>query len=334
MKTLKLNFFASEGGKVKMILSVSRRTDIPAFYAKWFFKRIEDGFCCVRNPMYPAQVSKVQLTPDVIDCIVFWTKNPQPMFPYLDKLKAFNYYFQFTINPYGKDIEPHLPDKNQVMETFKSLSAKIGKEKVIWRYDPIILTDKYDMAYHKQKFAEMAAVLAPHTERCVISFVDLYKKTQKNMSDVNYVEFTTKLMTEMAESFSKIIKPYGVELQTCSEVIDLSKFGITHTKCIDDGVISKIIGQKLHIDKDKNQRLECGCVASVEMGAYNTCLHGCKYCYANFSPVAVKTNTAKHKDESPFLVGGEMEGDKVTDRKMVTYRRNEQESLFKESDMT
>jgi DNA repair photolyase len=305
-----------------MILSVSRRTDIPAFYSKWFFKRIAEGYCYVRNPMYPTQVSKVKLTPDVIDCIVFWSKNPQPMLKNLDKLKKYKYYFQITITPYGKDLEPNVPEYQKNIKAFVELSKKIGKEKVIWRYDPIILTDKYDINFHKKKFAEMVEQLAPYTNRCVISFVDLYKKTQRNMSNIKYVEFTTEKIREVAAEFSEISKEAGVELQTCSESIDLSDLGITHTKCIDDELIGRIVGQKLHIDKDKNQRIECGCVASVDIGAYNTCKHGCRYCYANFSDKTVANNTAKHDDASPFLIGNGEAGDRVSEKKMVTYLKN------------
>ena len=166
-----------------MILSVSRRTDIPAFYSDWFFNRIREGFVYVRNPMNIHKISKIKLSPDVIDCIVFWSKNPCPMLSRLDELQPYMYYFQFTINPYDMKLEQNVPTKNGIIETFRVLSDKIGPERVIWRYDPIILTDSISMNYHVKYFEELAKRLQGYTYTCVISFLDLYKKTERNISD-------------------------------------------------------------------------------------------------------------------------------------------------------
>lgn len=306
-----------------MILSVSRRTDIPAFYSDWFFKRINEGYVLVRNPMNYHQVSKVLLSPDVVDCIVFWTKNPAIILEKLDLLSDYKYYFQVTINPYNKEFEQNVPSKKAIIDSFIRLSRKIGKEKTIWRYDPIIITEDININYHYKYFNYLCTKLQGYTDDCIISFVDIYKKTERNMKQINYNLATEEAMLEIGKNLSDIAKNYNIKISSCSETVDLSSLGIEHAKCIDDKLISKVVGQEINIPKDKNQRKECGCVESIDIGAYNTCKHGCKYCYANFSDVAVKNNIMKHNVDSPFLVGQLEPEDKVTDRKLVTYLSNQ-----------
>jgi len=159
-----------------MIISVSRRTDIPAFYSDWFFKRLEEGFVLVRNPMNPQQVSKVSLSKAVVDCFVFWTKNPKSMLEKLPLLAGYDYYFQFTLNPYDQEIEVNLPKKAEIIKTFIELSNLIGKDRVIWRYDPILLTDKITIGDHLEYFNILAGQLGDYTRKCVISFLDQYQK--------------------------------------------------------------------------------------------------------------------------------------------------------------
>ena len=303
-----------------MILSVSRRTDIPAFYSDWFFNRMKEGFVCVRNPMNIHQVSKIELSPDVIDCIVFWSKNPKPMLPRLDELKDYMYYFQFTITPYDKDMERNIPDKEKVViPCFKELSEKIGPKRVIWRYDPILLTEKMDMDYHIRYFEEIAKRLKGYTDTCVISFVDLYKKTQSNLKDTQAREPSLKEMMEIAAKMFVIAQKYGITIQTCAEEIALESVGIKHGKCIDNALIEDLLGVKLVVSKDPNQRKECGCVQSIDIGEYNTCAHGCKYCYANFKESMVLRNRAAHDPNSPLLVGQIGADDKVTERKLFSF---------------
>ena len=303
-----------------MILSVSRRTDIPAFYSDWFFNRIKEEFVLVKNPFNSKQVSKVELSPKVIDCIVFWTKNPKKMMRRLDEIKEYNYYFQFTLNSYDKTLETNVPEKKYLINTFIELSKRIGKDRVIWRYDPIILTDKFTKDYHYKWFEYLAKRLCPYTNKCVISFLDLYRKTERNLKEINILPIDKDGMFELAEKFSKIASKYNVTIETCSEEIDLSKFNINHGKCIDDRLISKIVGEKLSIDKDPNQREVCGCVKSIDIGAYNTCKHGCLYCYANFNRDTAEKNLLKHNKKSPMLIGELCGDEKITDRKMKSYR--------------
>lgn len=302
-----------------MILSVSRRTDIPAFYSDWFFNRLKEGFVYVRNPMNIHQVSKVVLKPEVIDCIVFWSKNPKPMLTRLDELKNYMYYFQFTINPYDRVLEVGVPRKEGIIGTFKELSEKIGPKRVIWRYDPILLTEKMDMQYHVRYFEEIAKRLEGYTDRCVISFVDLYKKTQQNLKGTKARELTMREMTELAAQLYAVAKRYGIAIQTCAEEIALESVGIKHGKCVDSALIEDLLGVKLVVSKDPNQRKECGCVQSIDIGEYNTCAHGCKYCYANFKDSMVVRNRAAHDVNSPLLVGRLGPEDKVTERKLMSF---------------
>lgn len=308
-----------------MILSVSRRTDIPAFYTEWFFNRLNEGYVLVRNPMNYHQVSKISLTPSVIDCIVFWTKDPTYMLDKLDLLSKYNYYFQITINAYDNKIERNLPSKDAIIGAFKELSAKIGKEKTIWRYDPIILTNEIDIEYHCKYFDSLASKLEGYTNRCIISFVDLYKKSERNMKNIKGKSIDNAKMLEIGRRLSEIAFNHNLKIGTCSELIDLSSVGIEHAKCIDDRLISEIIGLNIIIEKDKNQRDICGCVASIDIGAYNTCKHGCLYCYANYSDTAVKNNLLKHNPMSPMLIGNIEPDDKIVDKKM---KPNDQASLF------
>lgn len=300
-----------------MIISASRRTDIPAFYSDWFYNRIKEGYVLVRNPMNVHQISKISLSPDVVDCIVFWTKNPRPMLGRFDELKDYNYYFQFTLNSYAKDIEPNVPSKDkEVIQTFKQLSDKIGRERVIWRYDPIIINEKYTVQYHVKYFEKLAQLLYGKFNKCVISFVDFYKKNAKSFRENNISEVTITDIRVLAESFVNIANKYNFTINTCAEKIDLSEFGINHGKCIDDDLIQKLIGGKFSIAKDKNQRDVCGCVESIDIGLYNTCLHGCKYCYANYSERTVFSNHNNYNVNSPILCGSISEADIITERKV------------------
>lgn len=267
-----------------MILSVSRRTDIPNYYSDWFIARIKEGFLYVRNPMNAHQISKIDLSPEVVDCIVFWTKNPANMIEKLEDLQKYMYYFQFTMTGYGKDVEPNLPNKREeLIPTFKRLSEKIGKERVIWRYDPILIGKRYTIDYHLKAFEEIASNLADYTEKVVISFVDLYSKTQRNTKELDIKQITNEEMIELAREMAQIASKYNLIIETCAEQINLHEVGIQHGSCIDKKLIERLLGCKLIAEKDKNQREECGCFESVEVGAYNTCLNGCKYCYANFN---------------------------------------------------
>lgn len=298
-----------------MVLSVSRRTDIPNYYSEWFYNRIKDGYLYARNPMNAHQVSKIQLSSEVVDCIVFWTKNPEPMFSRLEDLDAYKYYFQFTLTGFGNDIERNIPHKKEHMiPIFQKLAEKIGREKVIWRYDPIFFTDRYTPEYHLKAFEQIAGALNGYTSKCVVSFVDIYAKNKKNMSAVNSFSLPEKDLVTFAAQIAVIAKNHGIKTASCAEVIDLSACGIEHNCCIDRELIQQIIGYKIKADKDKNQRKKCGCMESIDIGTYNTCKNGCAYCYANYSQESVLKNCRLYDINSPLLCGNITEDDKITER--------------------
>jgi hypothetical protein len=310
-----------------MIISASRRTDIPAFYSQWFFNRLNQGFVMVRNPMNPQLVSKISLNPQFIDCIVFWTKNPKNMIKQLDRLKGYHFYFLFTITSYGPDLEKHLPPKDDVIETFIELSRLIGKEKVIWRYDPVLITDTMDEEYHCRHFDYIARELHPYTERCIISFLDMYKKCERNLKGFNIKELDTGEMVRLAGKLNRTARRWNIEMVTCAEEVSLSHFGINHGKCIDDRLISRITGVQLEVKKDPHQRKTCRCVESIDIGAYNTCSHMCLYCYANSEARVVQKNLSRHYWESPLLLGKLSPGDQIIERKFGSFRKV-QRNLF------
>lgn len=301
-----------------MIISASRRTDIPAFFSTWFLNRIHAGYVLVRNPMNANQVSKISLDADVVDCIVFWTKNPKDILPKLKLLNNYQYYFQFTLTPYNNQIEPCLPDKSEIIDTFKRLSDQIGPEKVIWRYDPIFLSESVNKNYHYESFARLATQLQSYTYKCMISFIDLYRNVKNRMKEHIVAPIDTDGMIDIAKRFVDIAQGCNIKLETCAERIDLSSVGIEHGKCIDDRLISKLRGSDLNIEKDKRQRDACGCVSSIDIGEYNTCAHGCLYCYANFSSKVIAKNRANHEISSPLIVGNLSGKEKINERKMTS----------------
>lgn len=298
-----------------MIISASRRTDIPTYYSEWFFNRLKEGYVCVRNPMNIHQVSKISLSPNVVDGIVFWTKNPIPMLDRLDELKEYMYYFQFTINSYGKDIEKNVPNKNDIIiPTFRELSKKIGPERVLWRYDPILLTPQYTIDYHVNYFNEIAKRLSGFTQKCIISFVDLYRNTKTAVNNLLITQPTNNEMLELAKCLVDIASKNNIIIESCAEIINLEQFGIKHGHCIDCQLFENLLGCKLNLEKDKNQREECGCMASIDIGMYNTCKNGCTYCYANHNENNVVKNTNLHDPLSPLISGHIKPDDIIKDR--------------------
>lgn len=303
-----------------MIVSVSRRTDIPAFYSDWFFNRLKEGFVYVINPMNLKQISKVELTPDKVDCFIFWTKDATNMIDRLDELKDYNYYFQYTITSYGKDVEKGILDKKKIIESFKKLSDNIGKEKVILRYDPILLSKKYSIDYHCKAFDKLCSQLKGYTDKCIISFIDLYKKTERNTKVLDLIPMGLDQIEEISQKLSSIASKYDISIETCSEGYDLTKFGINKGKCIDDSLVSKVIGYEVNVKKDDTQRDVCGCVKSVDIGQYNTCRHHCLYCYANFNYNQVEENYKLHNKSNPLLIGEVRTDAKITIRDMKSIK--------------
>ena len=305
-----------------MIISASRRTDIPALYPQWLVNRLKAGEVLVPNPYNRKKVSRIQLSPSTVDCIVFWTKNPEPMLPYLKEIDelGYQYYFQMTITDYGNEMEEGVPATEEAMATFILLSEKLGKERMDWRFDPILLTSRYNISYHLEKFEMMCEWLYKATSRCIISFVDSYKGSP-------FLELEKEEIFALSEGISKIARKYQLPLYTCAEKIDLSLYGIQQGCCIDKEKIQRIIGYKLDLKKDMAQRRECRCVESIDIGGYDTCINGCQYCYAVNTLESAKKKYRLNDPKSPLLIGN-LRGDEiVTDKKVISNKDN-QISLF------
>ncbi|MFZ5753433.1 MAG: DUF1848 domain-containing protein [Bacillota bacterium] len=297
-----------------MIISASRRTDIPAFFGDWFIKRIEEGFFYNINPFNPRQVKGYSLLPEDVDAIVFWTKNPQPFIKHLDYLdqRGYHYYFQYTLNDYPKIFEPHVPPVHERIETFVELSKRIGKGKVIWRYDPIVISSLTPVEYHLEKIAYISSCLKGQAQRAMISFLEFYSKVNNRLKKletqygIQFTDFTAnehrKELLELAEKFKEIAHKNGLQIFSCTETVDLDQIGIEPGSCIDGKLIQKLFGIQKRYRKDPNQRKECLCVESVDMGVYNTCQFQCSYCYANFSEKMVHNNLNKHFKDSSSLI--------------------------------
>lgn len=305
-----------------MILSVSRRTDIPNYYMEWFLERLKEEVVCIKNPYNPHQVSKIPLRKEDIDCIVFWTKHPSGLIEHFSELNDYMYYIQFTLTGYGKDIEPSLPDKRTVLiPQFLNLAEKLGKERMVWRYDPIMINGRYTLEYHKKAFEEIATALDGSTDRVVISFLDLYRK-MKNRENKNdpFREVTKEEIYELSIEFVNIAKQHHMTVMTCSEEISLDHLGIVHGCCIDKSKIEELVGYKLKAKKDNNQRSACGCMQSIDIGSYDTCPSGCIYCYATETKNHVENNRKCYDIHSELLCDSISITDKVTVRKVTSLK--------------
>lgn len=284
-----------------MILNTGSRTDIPAFYSDWFYNRIREGYVLVRNPFYPAQITKYLLNPKVVDVMVFCTKNPAPMLERISLLSEFDMFWFVTITPYGKEIEPYVPSAKQVIGYFKRLSEAIGKERISWRYDPVFITDKYSVRYHTEEFCRMAEALSGYTAQCVVSFIDLYEKTKRNFKGVRSV--AAKEQEELIDAFSGIARKYGLQIHLCCENAGLVRENVDADGCMSKNVLEKALGCRLNVPPKKAARAECSCLLGADIGAYNTCGHSCLYCYANYDAQTVVRNRSRHNPLSPLLVG-------------------------------
>ena len=319
---IKLDNNTTVDAQAPIIISASRSTDIPTFYSDWFISRWEAGYIKWTNPFngQPLYVSFKNTR-----LVVFWTKNPRPMFKHLDYLDKNipNYYFQFSLNDYDKEkYEAKVPSVESRIKTFKELSQRLGKKRVVWRYDPLILTKDIDVNELLRRVKNIGDQIHEFTEKLVFSFVDIdiYKKVENNLKkeDVPYIEWTTQNMEEFAKGISQINKDWGLQLGTCSEKIDLDEYGIVHNKCIDDDLMIDLFSHdsqlmdflgveikqadlfsdgeiiKTRNLKDKGQREDCGCIMAKDIGQYNTCPHECNYCYANTSKEIAKKNYKRY----------------------------------------
>ena len=305
-----------------MILSVSRRTDIPAFYMEWFINRLREREVWVRNPVNPRQVSRISLEQNKIDGIVFWSKSPAPLLDYVQELAPFPWYLQFTLTGYGRDLEPGLPDKRKsLIPLFQRLAETAGEKRMVWRYDPILRSEKYSFAYHEKAFRTIAGELKGCTDQVVISFLDLYAKTRRNMAGTGLREISGEEMRELAETLAAIAKENGIKAAACAEAQAGSWNGVEKGACIDRLRLERLSGCRLKARKDKGQREECGCMESVDVGAYDTCPAGCRYCYASQGPGQAKEHMGRLRLDSHLLCSELGIRDSLTVRRTVSFRQ-------------
>ena len=296
-----------------MILNTGLRTDIPGFFSEWFYNRIDEGFVYVRNPYAKNQIYSYKLDPALIDCLIFCTKNPKPMFENLEKIDKFNQYWHITITPYEKEIEPNVPPVDDVLESFKYLSKRLGKENVTLRYDPIFINEKYTLEKHIESFEYMINSLSGYTTEAIISFIDLYEKTKRNFPQAREVTKDERL--KIGKEFARIGNKNNIRIKTCVEGTELDKFGIDSSGCMTKEVIERAINKNLNIPKQKARNGECYCLLNNDIGEYNTCNHGCLYCYANSNKRLVKRNLKLHDPKSPILIGEIKEDDIIKEMK-------------------
>jgi len=293
-----------------MIISASRRTDIPAFYAEWMVRRLKEGYCTVANPYNRNQVTRVSLKPEDVDAIDFWTRHPRPLIPHLDELdsRGYRYYFQFTILGYPRKIDAKSPPATTAVEAFRELAERLGPKRVIWRYDPIVFTGLTPPAFHQENFQRLAESLRGSTCRVVVSIVDMYRKIEQRLKRLEGIpaevlpcdgEDFESLMRALAER----AKVNGIKMVSCAEEVDLRPFGILPGKCVDDRVIAEAFGIEVLTTKDHTQRKACGCVVSRDIGMYESCLFGCQYCYVTKSFDQARLNFESHDPNSPSLLG-------------------------------
>lgn len=285
-----------------MILNTGGRTDTVQYYTDWLLRRFEEGYVLTRNPLFPSKFQRYELSPDKVDCVVFCSKNYRPILPRLREITdSFPTYFHYTITAYGKDIEPGVPSIKESMETLIDLSRLVGKQRIAWRYDPVLLTKKYTIERHLETFEEMAGVLAPYIDRCIFSFVEMYKKLETNMPEL--IPLSQEDMNTLAKGLGSIAQKYGIHIQTCGTNGDYTPYGIHSSGCMTLDILGNANGIVFKNLKHKGLRQGCHCIESRDIGAYDTCLNGCKYCYANKNPKKAFENYKYHDPSSPLLLG-------------------------------
>ena len=293
-----------------MILNTGGRTDTVQYYSEWLLNRFREGYVLSRNPLFPNLINRIELTPGTIDVVVFCSKDYAPILDRLHEISDhFNCYYHYTITAYGKDIEPRVPSIEQSIETCKRLAAMVGKEKIAWRYDPVLLTDTYTIERHLETFDRMARELTPYVSRCIFSFVEMYKKLEVNMPELH--PLTDEQKRTLAQGLGAIAKNYGLYLQTCATREDYEEFGIHRSGCMTTEIFSEALGINFKRQTNNGNRLGCACMESRGLGDYNSCPNGCRYCYANKDHAKALENYRLHDPNSPLLLGHVQESDTI-----------------------
>ncbi len=293
-----------------MILNVSGRTDIVAFYTPWFLNSLKEGFFDVRNPFNPKLVSRIYL--EDVDAIMFCTKNPLPIIKHLKTINK-PLLFHVTLTPYKEDIEPNVPSKTKVIEGIKEISKMIGIDNVYVRYDPILLNEKYNITYHQKALEKMCRLLEGYVSQIIVSFLDDYKNVRKNKNILKAKELTKEDFKKIGLSFSKIVQKYNMTIQTCFEEETLIEYGFIKGECFSKEMAYKLTGKE-YKKWTARKGNKCECVSMVDIGTYNTCHHFCKYCYANYDEKNVEQNIKQHDPKSSLLIGHLKEDDRIIRR--------------------
>ncbi len=305
-----------------MIINTGGRTDTVQYYTEWLLRRFSEGHVLSRNPLFQNKVTRYELSPDKVDCIVFCSKNYKPILPRLHEItNRFHTYFHYTITAYGKDIEPGVPSIEESMQTLVKLSKQVGKQRIAWRYDPVLLTEKYTISRHLETFEQMAKILAPYIDRCIFSFVEIYKKLETNMPEI--ILLSEEDRNALAQGLGTIASKYGIFIQTCGTNGDFSRYGIHASGCMTLDILGKANGLLFKDLKHKGMRQGCHCIESRDIGAYDTCLNGCKYCYANTNPQKARENYRLHDPASPLLLGQLEKTDAIQQGVQRSFQRRE-----------
>lgn len=294
-----------------MIISAGQRTDVVQYYTPWLLKRFEEGFVFVRNPLFPHKVTRYELDPAVVDCVEFCSKNYAPILPRLHEITdRFNTHFQYTITAYGSDIEPCVPGIDTSVDTLLALEEQVGARRICWRYDPVLLTERYTIEQHRETFEHLCTRLAGHVDRCIFSFVEMYRKLETNFPEL--IPPSEAQKDALARSLGEIANRYGIWIQTCATAESYEAYGIHTSGCATLEIFGHANGIEFRELAHKGMRHDCRCFEMRDIGAYDTCPNGCRYCYANRSPERARENHARHDPDSPFLLGGFEPGDEIS----------------------
>ena len=311
-----------------MIINTGSRTDTVQYYSEWLLKRFQEGFVYSRNPLFLNKVTKYELNPEVVDCVIFCSKNYEPILGRLHEITdRFNTYFYYTITAYGKDIEPNVPSIEDSIETLIKLSEIVGAKRIAWRYDPILLTEKYTKNRHYETFDYMSEKLSPYIDRCIFSFVEMYKKLKTNMPEI--ILLTQEDKDEIAKNIGLIAQKNKILLQTCATLENYEKYNIIQSGCITAEILGTANGVTFSNIKHSGNRKGCRCMENRNIGDYDTCPNGCKYCYANQNPQIAKKNYEKHNADSPLILGGLNPTDEISQSSQRSFLiKYEQQKLF------
>ena len=310
-----------------MIINVGGRTDIVNYYTPWLLNRLREGYAYSRNPFARENVYKLSLKPEDVDCLLFCSKNYQPMLKHIGDIdEKYNILCNYTITAYGKDIEPKVPTINQSIKTLKRLSGIVGNNKILWRYDPILLTEKYTIEKHLETFEDIVEKISPLVYRCIFSFVDMYKKVEENMPEI--IPLTEEDKVKLLKGIGEISERYNLYTQSCATNESYDKYGIHAAGCTTREILEQAHNVVYKNVKGTGIRENCHCIPSRDIGAYNSCLSECKYCYANRKPEIPKNVIKLHDEKSPLLLGHIKENDKLIDAEVIRYIEPKQTTLF------